>query len=395
MHIRIMPAKGKIINTSCFSLLMGHIVTPWEVKGEIDYGKLMKEFGLQDFSQLKEQLPKEFSEEVLFRRGLIFAQRDFGKILTALKNKKPFVVMTGLMPSGKFHFGHKMVADQLIFYQKLGAKIYLTVADVEAYNSRNPNLKELRETAVQEYLANYLALGLDLKKSDFYFQSRRSGDGNKASAYYRLAAMLSRHATFNEFKSIYGEISPGKMASALLQAADMLHPQLTEFEGSCPVLIPVGADQDPHLRLARDLSQRYKECSFAQLSSTYHQFLPGLKGGKMSSSDPTSYIALSDSPEEAAMKIKKYAFSGGQPTMEEHREKGGNPNIDVSFQMLRYGLEPDDVKLKKIYLDYQAGKLLTGELKQLLIEKITRFLKEHQQKREKAFKQARTILKGK
>lgn len=363
---------------------MAHIVTPWEVKGEIDYGKLMNEFGLKEFPPL----PKEFQEQLLFRRGLIFAHRDFEPILKAVKAKKTFVVMTGLMPSGKFHFGHKMVADQLIFYQKLGAKIYLTVADIEAYNSRNPHLKELQETALTEYLANYLALGLELKSCDFYFQSRRSKDGKKASAYYSLAAMLSRHATFNEFKAIYGDISPGKMASALLQAADMLHPQLAEFEGSCPVVVPVGADQDPHLRLARDLSKRYKDSSLVQLSSTYHKFLPGLKGGKMSSSDTTSYIALTDSPEEAAMKIKKYAFSGGQPTIEEHRAKGGNPDIDVAFQMLRYGLEPDDAKLEKISADYRSGKLLTGELKQILIKKITAFLKSHQQKREKVLKQA-------
>ncbi len=368
---------------------MAHTVTPWEVKGDVDYSKLITEFGLQPFPAL----PKEFKEMVLFRRNLIFAHRDFERIVTAIKNKKPFVVMTGLMPSGKFHFGHKMVADQLIFYQKLGAKIYLTVADVEAYNSRNPNLKELHETAVKEYLTNYVALGLDLKKCDFYFQSKRSTDGAKASAYYSLAAMLSRHATFNEFKAIYGEISPGKMTSSLLQAADMLHPQLVEFEGGpCPVIVPVGADQDPHLRLARDVSQRIKEFQFTQLSSTYHKFLPGLKGGKMSSSDLTSYIALTDSPEEAAMKIKKYAFSGGQPTIEEHRAKGGNPEIDVAYQMLLYGFEEDDLKLQKIYKDYKSGKMLSGELKQILIEKMTTFLKEHQVRREQAQKQVAKFI---
>jgi len=106
----------------------------------------------------------------------------------------------------------------------------------------------------------------------------------------------------------------------------------------------------------------------------------------MSSSDPTSYIALTDSPEEAAKKIKKYAFSGGQPTIEEHRKKGGNPDVDVSYQMLRYFFEPDDKKLKKIHDDYRSGKLLTGELKQILIKKMTVFLKQHQQKRKQAKK---------
>ena len=362
---------------------MAQTVTPWEVKGTIDYNKLLQEFGLQPLHHL----PKPFLQNALFRRGIVFAHRDFRQIAEAVEQKKPFVMMTGLMPSGKFHFGHKMVAEQIVFYQSLGAKVYLTVADIEAYNSRNPNLKELRQTAIKEYLLNYIALGLKPKNCDFYFQSARSADGIKASAYYRLAAMLARHATFNEFKAIYGEISPGKMASALLQAADMLHPQLPEFERTpLPVIVPVGADQDPHLRLARDLSQRIKEYHFLQLSSTYHTFIPGLKGEKMSSSDITSYIALTDTPDEAAMKIRKYAFSGGQATVEEHRKKGGNPDVDVSFQMLKYGLEPDDKRLQKIHADYRSGKLLTGELKQLVIDKLTAFLKEHQQKRKQAEK---------
>src|SRR3989338_5779419 len=133
-------------------------VTPWEVKGDIDYSKLIKEFGLQPMASL----PKEFDDSPLFRRKIVFAHRDFDRVLTAIKSKKPFVMMTGLMPSGKFHLGHKMLADQMIFYQNLGAKVYLTVADIEAYNSRNPDMKELERTAIEEYLTNYIALGLDI-----------------------------------------------------------------------------------------------------------------------------------------------------------------------------------------------------------------------------------------
>ena len=109
----------------------------------------------------------------------------------------------------------------------------------------------------------------------------------------------------------------------------MLHPQLPEFEGPIPVVVPVGIDQDPHIRLARDMSTRIKVYPFKELNSTYHTFIPGLSGGKMSSSDPTSFVALTDTPEEMARKVKKYAFSGGKDTLEEHRKLGGNPDIDV------------------------------------------------------------------
>ena len=265
---------------------------------------------------------------------------------------------------------------------------------MEAYNARGESLKDLRKVAVDEYLLNYAALGLDLKKCDIYFQSDRSKDSKKSNAYYRLASNFSRYATFNEFRAVYGEISLGKMNASLLQAADMFHPQLSEFEGACPVVVPVGIDQDPHLRLSRGMGMRNKDHKFMQLSSTYHVFIPSLKGGgKMSSSDENSFIALTDSAKEVERKIKKFAFSGGRKTLEEHRRKGGNPVVDVSFQYLKMFFEPDDKKLKKIYEDYKSGKMLTSELKEILIDKVNSFLKDHQKKRKKAEKLVRSFLK--
>ncbi|MBS3174283.1 tryptophan--tRNA ligase [Candidatus Woesearchaeota archaeon] len=368
---------------------MENSVTPWEVKGKIDYDKLIKEFGM---SYMPKELPKIFNEELLFRREIVYGHRNFNLILDCIKNKKQFAMMTGLMPSGKMHIGHAMVARQFIFYQSLGAKVYITVADIEAYNTRNPDMEELKKVAIEEYLLNYIALGLDLKKCDFYFQSKRSDDGKKSNSYYSLAQKSARHITFNEIKSIYGDITPGKLSSALLQVSDMLHPQLPEFEGQINVIVPVGTDQDPHIKLAHDIMDRMKGNKFSPLSSTYHIFMPGLKGGKMSSSDPLSYVALTDTPEEAEKKIKKYAFSGGKDTLEEHRKLGGNPDIDISYQWLRMFFEPDDNKLQKIHDDYKSGKLLSGELKQILIEKVKIFLKEHQKKRELAKKQVEKFL---
>lgn len=363
-------------------------VTPWEVSGDVDYEKLIKKFGV---SHLKE-LPKVFNDNLLFRRKIIFAHRDIQRILETIKNKKSFAMMTGLMPTGKFHIGHMILAQQMIFYQRLGAKIYIAVADIESYNVRGQSLEESRKIALEEYIPNYIALGLKPKNCEIYFQSERSRDARKANAYYRLQNVLARHATFNEFKGVYGEISPGKMLSALLQVSDMLHPQLKEFEGQMPVLVPVGIDQDPHLRLARDISKRIK--GFIQLSSTYNLFAPGLGRGKMSSSDTNSFIALTDSPSEVERKIKKYAFSGGRATLKEHQEKGGNPDIDVSFQYLKFLFEPDDEKLEKIYNDYKSGKMSTGELKEYTIKKINAFLKKHQRKREKAKKKVKIFLKN-
>ncbi len=366
----------------------GFTVNPWEVKGDIDYSRLIKEFGISPLNEL----PTVFQKNILFKRKVIFAHRDIQRVLEVIKNKKKFVMMTGLMPTGKFHLGHMLLAQQMIFYQSIGAKVYIAVADIEAYNARGQSLEESKSVAIDQYITNYIALGLKPENCEIYFQSQRSNIAEKSNAYYRLQNLLARYATFNEFKAVYGDISPGKMLASLLQASDMLHAQLPEFEGVCPVLIPVGIDQDPHIRLARDISQQIKEFKFNQLSSTYHFFMPGLGGGKMSSSDPTSFIALTDSADEVKKKINKYAFSGGRDTLEEHRRLGGNPEVDVSFQYLRMFFESDDKKLAQIEKDYRSGKLLSGELKAILIEKINSFLKNHQEKREEAKKKIDKFL---
>ena len=91
--------------------------------------------------------------------------------------------------------------------------------------------------------------------------------------------------------------------------------------------------------------------------------------------------------------VKRHHFSGGRETIAEHRKKGGVPEIDVSYQYLYSQFEPDDKKIQQIYEDYKAGRMLTGELKQILIEKMESFLAEHERKRERAKRQVDKFLK--
>lgn len=66
--------------------------------------------------------------------------------------------------------------------------------------------------------------------------------------------------------------------------------------------------------------------------------------------------------------------------MEEHRAKGGNTDIDVSYQLLRFFLE-DDAELEKIRITYSKGEMLSGEIKQKAIETLQPIVAEHQQNR--------------
>lgn len=100
----------------------------------------------------------------------------------------------------------------------------------------------------------------------------------------------------------------------------------------------------------------------------------------MSASDETSAIFLTDTPAQIKNKINKYAFSGGGDTVEEHRARGGNCDIDVSFQYLYYLLE-DEGKIEELRKSYSSGEMLTGQLKKEAITAVQKLIAEHQERR--------------
>ena len=158
-----------------------------------------------------------------------------------------------------------------------------------------------------------------------------------------------------------------------------------------PGIIPVGIDQDPHIRLTRDIIRRTKEKKFFLVSSLYHKYTPSLDGNlKMSKSKPESCIELPDDINRVRRKIQK-ALSGGRDTLEEHRKKGAVIEKDMSFELLKQHLIEDDGELNKIYNDYKSGKMTSGEIKQLTIEKMDAFMGSFIKGMEKAKKQIGTL----
>lgn len=91
---------------------------------------------------------------------------------------------------------------------------------------------------------------------------------------------------------------------------------------------------------------------------------------------------MRDTPSQIKNKINKYAFSGGKVSVEEHREQGGNTDVDVSFQYLRFFLD-DDEELEKIRVSYEKGELLTGELKAICIKELQTYVAAFQERRGK------------
>lgn len=421
-------------------------INPWSSAQYQDYNRLREQFGIQELtSELWRDMPEP---PYFFRRGIVFGHRDFHRIARAVQHDEPWALMTGLMPSGRMHLGHKMVLDQILYYQRVGADIFIAVADIEAYATRNYTLKEAKQLALEEYITNYIALGLE--PCTVYFQSRNSDVKD-------LGYLLGKKTNLSEVNAIYGFEGATNMAhvlSPLIQAGDILHPQLEEHGGARPVLVPVGVDQDPHLRFTRGVADAHRlfnvtttndgdvavfvkpdsEVSrlldaaeqtttalgfaskrndaykalyldgateadidavdlalarqeqqqdgygFVAPASTYHRFMTGITGGKMSSSRPESAIFLTDTPEEAKKKIMS-AKTGGAVSLEEHKKHGGTPEQCVLYELFLYHLMDSDEQLEQLYRDCTDGDQLCGDCKQRAAELIASFLSELQEKR--------------
>merc|ERR1711981_947182 len=237
-----------------------------------------------------------------------------------------------------------------------------------------------------------IALGFDVEKTfifaDFTFMGQ-------CPAFYQNIVKIQKCVTYNQVKGIFGfdDSCPiGKIAFPAIQAAPSFSssfPFICGDNKTVPCLIPCAIDQDPYFRMTRDVAHRIGGLKPALLHSSFFPALQGAKS-KMSASDANSSIFLTDTPKQIKNKINKYAFSGGGATEQEHREHGGNCDVDVSYQYLTFFLE-DDEKLAKIREDYTSGKLLTGYLKKELIEILTPICTAHQEARKNVTDE--TVLK--
>jgi tryptophanyl-tRNA synthetase len=353
-------------------------IDPWGSFLVKDYEELIGHYGLEPFTdELLSRIPEP---NKLMRRKIVFAHTDLGRVVDAINQKKDFYALTGIMPTlEKIHLGTKLVIENIRYFQEHGAKTFVLVADLEAAATREVSLEEGRQRALNFHIPAYIALGLDPKKTVFYFQSTNEKVKN-------LGYIFSKKITLNEFRAIYGSTEPSRIMSSLLQAGDILFPQL---EHPIPGVIPVGPDQSPHVLLSRDIVNRTKNIfNFVPPSGIYHKFTPSLDGDlKMSKSKPESCITIPDDIDEACKKIRR-ALSGARKTLTDHRKYGAVPERDMSFELLKQHFIEDDKELKKIYDEYKAGRMTTGEIKDITCKKLTEFMKDF----EKDFEKARKIV---
>ncbi|WP_226483131.1 tryptophan--tRNA ligase [Natrinema amylolyticum] len=346
-------------------------VTPYAVEGEINYEKLLERFGAESLTD--EQIAR-FPDHPLLRRRTFYAGRDVDDYLEAAAASDPHAVVTGRGPSGPMHLGHVLplyLAKR--FQQETGATVYIPLSDDEKFLAKDQSFDAIGEHT-RENLRDILAVGFDPDRT------RIIVDTADADVIYPIALRLATHLTPATVDTVYGDQDTvGLQFYPAVQATHLLLPQLVA--GRRPTLVPIAVDQDPHVRVCRDVAAK-EALPVEKPGALLGRFLPSLEGpGKMSSSGDAPSIELTADPETVAETIRTHAYTGGRATLEDHRENGGDPTVDVPFQYLRFFFEADDKRLERIAADYRAGELLSGELKEIAIERITDFLDAHQRRR--------------
>jgi len=351
-------------------------VTPWEVEGKVDYLKLVKDFGLKLIDDNLIQRIQRITGElnVMLRRKFFFAHRDMDLVLNDYENGKGFFLYTGRGPSGPMHIGHLIPFYFTKWLQeKFNVNVYIEITDDEKFLEKDYLSYEEVQKWAYENVLDIIAVGFDPDKTFIFY------DSEYIKNVYPLLIKIAKKINYSLVKAVFGFKESTNIGMIFFPCLQIIP---TFFEKR-RCLIPAAIDQDPYWRIQRDLAESLGYYKAAMISSKFFPPLTGIEG-KMSSSKPETAIWLTDEEEKIRKKIFKYAFSGGQPTVELHRKYGGNPEIDVSFQWLYNFFEENDEKIKKIEEDYKSGALLSGELKQILIEKLVDFINKHKEKRERA-----------
>jgi tryptophanyl-tRNA synthetase len=356
-------------------------VTPWEVKGQVDYDRLVTQFGTSRITQdLLERIRRVAGDlHPMLRRGVFYSHRDLGWILDEHAKGHPFALYTGRGPSSGIHVGHMLPWFFTKWLQEtFRATLYFQITDDEKFLFKD--FEDLEEATKVGYdnILDIIAMGFDPKRTRIFL------DTEYIRKLYPLAVEAAKRITFSTTQAVFGfgnANNIGEIFYTSIQAAPAFLPSVLEGK-DVPVLIPCGIDQDPHFRIARDVAPKL---GYPKPALVHNKLLPSLlgPGGKMSASVPASSIFTTDTIPAARKKILD-AFTGGRATVEEQRRLGANPYICSIYAQYEYVFEPDDAHLAEVERTCKSGERLCGDCKLELWSKIEAFLRAHHAAREKA-----------
>jgi len=301
------------------------------------------------------------------------------------------VLVSGIQPSGQLHIGNYLGALKNFVELQNSNKYecFFFIADLHSLTEEFEPRK--KEGQILELTADYLAAGLDPKKSTIFLQSLIPAHAELAWILDTITPMgeLSRMTQFKEktapsftYKLFREEIKQGAKNSSeninvglfnypVLMAADII---LYDAK-----FVPVGEDQLQHLELTRTLVRKFNN----QFGQTFVEPKPILTKAprimslgdptkKMSKSKPNTCLFLDDSEEEIIKKIKKAVTDSGSEIRYNPDKKPAISNLLSIYASF------SEKEVKVIEKDYAEKSYsdLKKDLAKLVTEKLSNFQKE-------------------
>ena len=278
------------------------------------------------------------------------------------------IILTGDRPTGKLHVGHYIGSlKKRVSMQNSGKyDSYIMIADQQALtdNARDP--EKIKNSLIQVAL-DYLAVGLDPKKSTIFVQSQIPALAELNLYYLNLVTVsrLERNPTVKaeiQQKHFERSIPAGFFTYPVSQAAD-----ITAFKAN---LVPVGDDQEPMLEQTREIVRTFNSIYGEVLVEPQGVFapkgsgrLPGLDGNAKMSKSLNNAIYLSDDADT----LRKKVMSMYTDPNHIHVEDPGKVEGNMVFKYLDI-FDKDKDKVAELKEQYRAGGLGDVKIKRYLNE---------------------------
>lgn len=295
------------------------------------------------------------------------------------------VLISGIQPTGKLHIGNYLGAlKNFVNLQNSGKyRCYFFIADLHAL-TENPEAKDLSAN-IADLAVDFLAAGLDSKKSIIFIQSRVPAHGELCWILNSIAPFgeLGRMTQFKEKSEAQKQnVNAGLFDYPVLQAADIL------LYGAD--VVPVGEDQIQHLEFTRTLARKFNG-KFGKIFREPKPILteiPRLMDindpvKKMSKSRPSGCLFLDDSPEIIREKIKKAVTDSGREIKYDSRNKPAISNLMKIYSAF------SGQSLKNVEKRFKNKSY--GDFKKELAEIIIAGLKPLQERKKRLEKQSQKI----
>ncbi|QLI80132.1 tryptophan--tRNA ligase [Chitinibacter fontanus] len=299
------------------------------------------------------------------------------------------VVVTGDRTTGPLHLGHFAGSLQTRLQLQQEHSPFILLADTQALSDHQGDYRKVRQ-AVIDVALDYLAVGIDPKKSTILIQSMVPELAELSFYMMNLVsvARLERNPTVKtelRHKGQDRDVAAGFLTYPVSQAAD-----ITALRGT---LIPVGADQLPMIEQTNEIVRRFNrmvgenilnECE-ALLSDTTR--LPGIDGkGKMSRA-AGNHISLSASSDEITAAVNKMYTDANHITIGTPGQVEGN----AVFSFLD-AFDSDSIKVAELKAQYQHGGLGDSVIKARLNDVLQALIGPIRERRAEFAKQPDEVL---